>query len=289
MSFAFNTVLLFLIIFSGLVARRAYFSKEFSKNYIKKNTFDELVGGIFIGVSLQIFGILILREYGINFDYKTIGFLLLGAKDDNNIANSFFTIEKDIGKIFLYNISLIFVGISIGFLLRVLVRKLKLDRKWKFYRFDNEWHYILSGEILEFPYVKLDGIESNAKSIGNKYVNVLTKVDDHFIIYSGVLIEFFLSNEGGLDMLCLKGVKKKVIKKDEVNPVTMEHPMNVEILVIPNSQILNVSLTYIRLKKIITKKKIGFWTQIWAKAQVLAGSIIKSKEQLEEEPEALNS
>ena len=250
MSFAFNTILLFLIIYSGLASRRAYFSKEFSKNYIKKNTFDELVGGIFIGIILQILGLIFLKSRGITFDFKTIGFLLVGAKDDANVSNSFIKFENNIEQIFLYNISLIFIAILLGYALRVIVRNFKLDRKWKFFRFDNEWHYILSGEILEFPSAKISGAKVNAKIFGNKYVNVLTQVDDHFIIYSGILIESFLSSEGGLDLLCLNGVKKKVIKKEIEKPETFEHPMLIDVFVIPYTQILNLSITYYIIEKI---------------------------------------
>jgi hypothetical protein len=278
LSFAFNTIILFLIIFSGLASRRAYFSKEFSKNYIKKNTFDELVGGIFFGVVLQILGILILKTQGISFDFKTLGFLLVGAKDDTNVANSFSCIENNIGRIFVYNISLISIAFLLGYFLRIIVRKFKLDRKWRFFRFDNEWHYNLSGEILEFPSAKISGTDVDAKKFGNKYVNVLTKVDDHFIIYSGILVESFLSNEGGLDLLCLKGVKKKVIKKEQEKPVTIEHPMTIDAFVIPYSQILNLSITYYIFKLVEPRQsKPNFFKKIWFQAKAWAEKIQSSE------------
>jgi len=272
LSFAFNTIILFLIIFSGLASRRAYFSKEFSKNYIKKNTFDELVGGIFIGIVIQIIGVLCLRQRGVNLDFKTIGFLLVGAKDDNNVSSSFLNIEKDIEQILIYNLLLIIIAVFLGYVSRILVRNLKLDRKWRFFRFDNEWHYILSGEILEFPSAKINGIKIQAKTFGNKYMNVLTKVDDHFVVYSGILVESFLSNEGGLDLLCMNGVKKKVIKKDVKEPEVIEHPMSVDVFVIPYNQILNLSITYYLLEKVEVEKKDkpNFFKKIWLQSKQLA-------------------
>lgn len=271
MNFAFNTILLFLIIFSGLTARRAYYSKEFSKNYIKKHTFDELVGGIFIGVLLQLSAIMFLsRFWNVNFDFKALGYLLVGAKDDKNVSDSFINIQNNVGNIFLYNISLIAIAIIIGYWLRIIVRKFKLDRKLRFFRFDNEWHYILSGEILEFPSAKISGKKINAKSFGNKYVNILTQVDDHFVVYSGILVEFFLSNEGGLDLLCMNGVKKKMIKKGEKEPETIEHPMGIDIFVIAYNQILNLSVTYYTLEKIGSEKTPNFFKRMWEQSKSIA-------------------
>lgn len=280
MNFAFNTILLFLVIFSGLVARRSYFSKEFSKNYIKKNTFDELVGGIFIGVVLQMTGILVLSRYcDVVFNFKALGYLLVGAKDDRNVADSFINVQNNLGNILFYNISLILLAIAVGFCLRIIVRKLKIDRKWRFFRFDNEWHYILSGEILEFPSAKISGKKVNAQSFGNKYVNVLTQVDDHFVIYSGLLVESFLSNEGGLDLLCMNGVKKKIIKKEK-EAETYEHPMSIDVFVIPYSQILNLSITYYILEKIETKSRDNFFKRMWIQTQnIVRGIFVRTDPQ----------
>jgi hypothetical protein len=179
LNFAFNTVLLFLIFFSGLAFLRAYHSKEFSKNYIKKNTFDELVGGIFSGIFFQIVSVLYLTKYHeVQFDFKSLGFLLIGAKDDANISSSFLNVQSHIWKIFQYNICVIGFAAICGLVCRYLVRWLKLDRKWHFFRFSNEWHYILSGEILEFPSRQIRSEKSksrriSAKDISNKYLNVL--------------------------------------------------------------------------------------------------------------------
>lgn len=269
---------MFLIIFSGLVARRAYFSKEFSKNYIKKHTFDELVGGIFIGVLLQVLGIMILTNFfGVRFDFKCLGYLLVGAKDDRNVSDSFLNVQNNIDKIFLYNVLLITTGMVIGYFTRIVVRKAKLDRKQRFFRFDNEWHYILSGEILEFPSAKINGKRINARSVGNKYVNVLTKVDDYFIVYSGILVESFLSNDGGLDLLCMNGVKRKLIKKDEQNPQAVEHPMNIDVFVIPYGQIINLSITYYILEIQNEGAPPNFFKRMWKAALSKAAQMNMNK------------
>jgi hypothetical protein len=264
LNFAFNTVLLFLIIFSGLAARRAYFSQEFSKNYIKKNTFDELLGGIFLGIALQIIGITLLQLCGVAIDFKTLGFLLLGAKDDATIAGSFSVLQTSLQNIAYYNGGLILLGVLLGHSARFVVRKTKRDRKSRFFRFDNEWHYILSGEIQEFP--NNSGRDKiDARKFGNKYLNVLVKVDDHFIIYSGILIEYFLSNDGGLDLLCLKGVKRKTMKKGEEAVITIEDKMNVDILILPYSQILNLTITYYILES--TEPKVSTLRRLWQQAK----------------------
>jgi len=94
-------------------------------------------------------------------------------------------------------------------------------------------------------------------------------------------VHWELSNEGGLDLLCLNGVKKKIIKKDEKEPETFEHPMSIDIFVIPYTQILNLSVTYYIIKKIeeVQEKRPNIFTKIWAQAQLLAKKIT-SKETL---------
>lgn len=251
MSFAFSTILIFLLIFPGVIYRRLYNSKEFSKDYLRKNTLDEVTGSILWGILIQGLGVYIVtRFFHMELDTETVAYLITGAKDDAHSAKAFAKFYESLDKLLLYYVSLIFLSGLAGYTAKAFVRKTGLDRKSRLLRFDNEWHYILSGEILEFPELTntLNPDRVKAKDLESKYVDVLIKIDSDFIIYSGFLIDYHLSGHGGLDMISLKGVRKKLM--DRNGKFLIDQPLNVDVFTIPYNQIMNLSINYYVLEEL---------------------------------------
>lgn len=106
-----------------------------------------------------------------------------------------------IGPIAYYHLSLWLVAALLGLTLRWVVHRTRLDRRYRFFQYDNEWHYLLSGEILDFP--RLDGVGSGADGIELRYVDALLKVDNAGMLYRGLLVEYTrLSTSGYRATIC---------------------------------------------------------------------------------------
>ena len=152
MNIAFTTILLFIILAPGFIARRTYNSSKLSIRVLNKNVVNELTWSIIPALTLHIILIAIIKNFTDYYiDFKQLGNLLLGIKDSKELTVSFKNIEKFKYAIFFYNLILFSLSFFIGFGFRKLVRKLKIDINFRYFRFSNKWHYIFSGECLDFP------------------------------------------------------------------------------------------------------------------------------------------
>lgn len=231
-------ILLFLV--PGALARKAYNSVKISDYHSKASSLSEIVLTIALSVLIQFAGLLVLMLYDYfcycpyRVDYHAI-LSLLSFNTNSASEDIFQPIENNLMLIMLYQVTLylLCVVISRGFL--GIVINYKLDRKIPFLRFDTEWHYILTGRVI------------NSDKTVIKYANVLVDMDDDsYIIYSGVLTDYNVNKDGELKLIELKGVKKKVISKE--NPSDpQEHVFKVHSFFIPYENIKNFSITYFNL------------------------------------------
>ncbi len=134
----------------------------------------------------------------------------------------------------------------IGYSLKFLVRKTRIDRKFKILRFQNYWHYILSGEILDFP--RIDGEPS---LIEFTWVDIIVNSGSRTILYSGFLEEYNLTNTGnGLENIIISNFSRKVIYSDKKS-YSRFYKISGDFLIIPASKIENIDITYYEIDDII--------------------------------------
>lgn len=152
MSLALVTILFFIFLFPGIFFIRFCYSEEFSKQYFKSTYFELLLSTLFPSIILHLLGLFIIEKYfGYKLDFKTVLILLL---DVDSLVDKFEAIKiviSSINNIIAYNLYLWMSSAVLGYSVKKIVRKLKLDRKRKLLRFQNEWHYLITGEILDFP------------------------------------------------------------------------------------------------------------------------------------------
>lgn len=214
MNFAFSTIIFFLLLLPGQIFRRYYFTGEFSRQYFTQ-TINELFVAVFIP-SLVLHGLWILlvpvfSHYVV--DLRILGELIL-SKDYP--ANAFATIQKYIHQIILYHLSIFIFSAGIGFLLKFVVRKTGFDLRFKLFRFQNSWHYILSGEFFGFYRVATPLMEDTIADIEVRYVDALVEVGGVGVIYDGILVDYELSKDGGLEYLTLFDVNRRYMKDDPI-------------------------------------------------------------------------
>lgn len=141
---------------------------------------------------------------------------------------------------------LLAVGIGKGS--RELVEHFDLDIRVRWLRFNNEWYYLLSGRILNFP----DWYGSEAGKVAKVQVDVVVETKEGSVLYCGLLDEFYLSKDG-LDRICLSQTFRRRLDQDAPNQTEKQidrqfdgryYKMPGDLFVIPYSQIRNINLTY---------------------------------------------
>lgn len=207
MSLTLGFFVIFLsLIIPGLIFRRFYFFGEFSKQF---NTKDPVLHSIYFsiipGILIQVFSLLVLKfifNYEISF-LKVFNILrdFTQEVDILNCDTKKF-LKNDVGYFFLYSVFLVVFSGLIGYILSRFVRSYHLDKKFKLFRFKNQWYYIFSGEILlmkkfkEAIRVTFNKIDNHDNEVLTTYADVLVNIkDDIRELYTGFVVDYDLNSD----------------------------------------------------------------------------------------------
>lgn len=245
MNIAFTTIIIFILLAPGFLARIAYHSSKLSVYNPNKNIVNELTLSIIPALIIQILAISIVNNCSnYSVDFTLLGNLILG--NQASIESSFREIDTYKYPIFTYNIFVFSFAFLSGYLLRIVVRSTKADRKIRYLRFSNKWHYIFSGECLDFP-----DVPDDYEDITNKIVNVLCKVNGKSILYTGVLFNYYIDSTGNLDAVHLKYPIRRKLDDDHVQEYAQKYyEIESRYLVIPNHDIININFRYFNLEEV---------------------------------------
>lgn len=242
MNFVFVTVLIFIILIPGFLLRFSYFSPPFSKRYSAANLVSDLTWSIipsFIihGIALAV--VAKYTSYSINFNY--LGYLLLAVNDKASISEVFTNIHAFLPEIFFYNLSILCFAIIAGWAGKSIVRRLKLDRTTRLFRFSNKWHYILTGECLDFPHIK-----DSFDDINFKMVDVLCQVGNESYIYIGELFDWYSDENGHLESIHIRNPYRRKLNRDGIIPKSESkyYKIPTRYLIIPYKTIININARY---------------------------------------------
>ncbi len=246
MNLALGAIILYLLfIVPALFFFRFYYSGEFSKQYFKASAFELFLSSIIPGVLFQfIYYQIILVTTNYQLDFEVLGMLLLGG-DEKEIPKAFSKLKDSLPQILEYNLSLWIILAWLGWISKFVVRKLRLDRSFVIFRFRNHWHYLLRGEILDFP-----NIEGRESDIELTYLNVVVNIGNAIYLYSGFLDHFQLTSEGsGLDYILLSNVERR-----EITDVVPQNANSIvfagDFFQIPYATIINMNIHYIRISDV---------------------------------------
>jgi hypothetical protein len=224
MSLVFGSVFLFILISPGLIFRFSYLQGTYAKLTFKVSAVEEVFWALVPALFMQVAGILVVENLFHRQVRLDVFYSLITGRD----AIDFNTIRPDLLPFLLYLAAVILVSVILGVTTRLVVRKLKLDLYLAFLRFGNEWYYLLSGEILNLakrpadpgapwftPVLNyLDTLRKPKARIELIQVDALINSSEGNFIYSGILENFFLSKDNGLDRIYLSNVYRRRLKDD---------------------------------------------------------------------------
>lgn len=144
-----------MILLPGFVLNRAYYSGPFSKKYLQTNIVADIGASLplsaLIHWTMMIWAIPIycsITKQELCLDFQYIGMLLSGVSSVKEINAIFNNVSIYYDEIIKYFITSLIIGRVLGTIFRRVVRLLKLDLIFKKLRYDNEWYYLLTGEVL---------------------------------------------------------------------------------------------------------------------------------------------
>jgi hypothetical protein len=240
---AFTTLFLFFLLIPGILFRKLYYSEEFSKEFFKESLFGVFTATFLPSLVFQTIWIYLVQLFGFEVDLAIIGNLI--SADTSYLF--FDSLVNNFNLILVYNLSLFtFSGLA-GLLSKQTVRRLRWDRKFKFFRFQNTWHYILKGEFFDFPHADISLQKDTVEDIEFVFVDAIIDLQGDSYLYNGILVDYELSNEGGLKNISItESIRRKISDEAAINNDEPNKFYNIKghLLLIKYEIIKNINFTY---------------------------------------------
>ncbi len=253
MNIALSTIVLFFILLPGILFRRFYFSEEFSKEYFKSTFFEVFISTILPSFFFQLIWFFSARLINQHVDLFILSDLISAKPSKDTIYN----IQDNSVKIIVYNLSLFFFSGACGYFWKQLVRNKKWDRSFKIFRYQNSWHYILKGEIFDFPRAEISLEIDEVEDIEFVFIDAIVELGGESYLYDGILVDYELRSDGGLETISIKNAQRRKLSDDsdidgdgrKSDNSDKYYPIYGHILVIKYSELKNLNFAYLRLQQ----------------------------------------
>jgi len=299
---SFNTILIiFIILFPGIIIRRSFYNKKFSKQFYRGQFSERLITTIFWGI-INLFFAFFLNFLFFKFFYKIhciscslqkILYLILNV---DFLKNGY--ILNDIPAsnillfILLFIINIFVIPFALGYSAFRFIRKLKLDLKYSWLTFSNHWHYFFQGEIAHKTDSKIidkKNLEFRSNENNTSILDILTIEGDEKYLYKGILLDYNLIDDGeDLDSIVLLEPFKKIYDKD-INANGEKTILEFEkipgnFILIPYSNILNINVTIKPFSEITKENSIIVENKIIENTEIQVKEVNINDENKTEDP-----
>lgn len=217
MNIAFQALLLFLLILPGLILRSTYngrISKElvlpenyppFSREAVRIFLFSVTLNSLWVALVNVV-----CSPWGISVDLSSVMYMLFGDYGDvSQEKNAIQSVVHEPLLPLFYFLSLYLFSMIVGLWSHRIIRAKGLDKKFNFFRFNNEWHYLLTGEIREF----IDVFDEPRK-VDAVLVSAVVEIGGKGVLYAGIVADYKLDGKGGLKHLILTHAFRRDIGDD---------------------------------------------------------------------------
>lgn len=253
MNIATSTLILLLLLAPAMAFRRFYYTGEFSRQYATED-FGRLLlrtGALAALIHLAAFALLSGLSPKLTTGYELAVDALIGLDSEGLRTWKTWPERQTFGWGYVLLIGLAAVT---GYCCQYLVRRLRIDRSVKLFRFQNYWHYLFHGGVREFAYARAV-LPAHGKDIAYTYVIAMAATSEGDMLYDGMLVDYELRPDNQLEAIVLADARRRPLKSDwteaaESAPSTPDgryYRILGDLLVIPAAQIKNYNLRYITL------------------------------------------
>lgn len=248
MEIAISSIVIIILLLPGISFNKGFYSGEFSRQYLANDFFSLLVNTLFPSTIFYIITLPLIYIFGYYYDFN----ILLGliSSNDDLVEKSINLIDKFILDIFIFQIVLNVLAFIIGILLRNLVLKYSYDTKYPIFRFNNVWHYLISGRFLEYKEILQNDTPEDADIT---FIDALIKINEQTFIYTGILVDYELGKDGSLELITITQAQRKLVTGNDNGDYK---DIRGNYLVLKYSDLININLSFIQFDEIIENGNI---------------------------------
>lgn len=260
MNIAFPALVVFLLLLPGVLLSYSYRRGFFQRSPVTLNPIrEEISRGVVWALFIHPVALYVLGLFGKTPDATALlGLVLKQAPASLAVAN-----EDHLLHWVAYLVGINLVALLVGAGAHTFVRRRYLDLRYDWLRFNNEWHYLFSGEARIFA---IDQLERDFESIQAfiesddldfVFVSVVIEQGDGPILYWGTLSDFFFDANGVLESIVLEDAQRRRLNSEEddvdsdaATPVNDDrfYPIRGNYLVIRYADVKTLNLEYLRIE-----------------------------------------
>lgn len=202
MNLAIGALLVAILLLPGIIFRYLYIRSDALRKTIDLSLLNEVVFILTPSLLLHLAGQGISQGImGRNLDLKTLYLLLTGNGEDLDFS----LIEQGFPYFVFYILSLCVIAGFLGIWLQKMVVYFGWDERYKILRIYNDWDKYFSGAVL--PRAERDKIDF-------VQVDVVVQSAQGDVLYTGVLENYTLNKDQGIDRLFLSNAYRRVFTDD---------------------------------------------------------------------------
>ncbi len=251
MNVALGAVFILYLLSPGFAIRYAFLKGPYSRQNFKPSFSDELFWSIIPAFIIHLCGLIILDKwFHIQPPLDTLYYLMTNVPHDNETV--FDNIRAGMPVFLNYSAITLLIAGMIGFLARKFVISMKWDQKFSMFKINNEWYYLLTGKILE---------GEQKEWVDFVQIDALVKTSEGDFIYCGILENFILTQEGGLDRLYMANVYRRKLKndvKEHLNDQSITNKkfddryynMPGQFFILPYKDVINMNISYYKITEV---------------------------------------
>jgi hypothetical protein len=271
---AFPALVIFLCALPGVLLRTGYrrgINGSWKNPFVIQSIADEVAWSIgfsialhflFIGTWSRLFGRVDLAP--------ALALMASTNTKDELVAKAIANTASHAAAVACYFLTIYLVSYSIGLIGHYIVRMNGLDHRYRVFRFDNPWFYLLSGESIDiiFPEKKRWAWKwrlkrwplSGPRKVDIVRISAAVKQGSEVYLYVGRLESFEFDRSGQLDSLILNQVSRRLLSADltpgkQVNEAGLEeesrfYPIQTLHFVIRYADICTLNVEYILLRQL---------------------------------------
>jgi hypothetical protein len=214
MEFAASAIFLLVLLLPGFILQTAYTKGFWRWNSPTSNRSlsEQIPAGIVLAGVLHVLWCSVATALGYKINLTAIFMILTGTygRDEANFDRAISWLTNNASRISFYFASLYLFAASLGYVLHFAVRRLRLDKTTRIFRFNNHWFYLLSGEIAQFA----DSPIQIDDEIDGIWLTTVVHHSDADYVYKGVVTDFFYDREGNLDRVYLVVAARRKLADD---------------------------------------------------------------------------
>lgn len=213
MNIAFPALVILLLILPGAIFRYAYArgSWGWSSPISFRTVSDELAYSTVFAVGLHFVWVAIASYFGNEPDFHALVALLTGnfGIGRETYDHAIDAIALHVVAIFTYFMTLFLFSAAAGRGAHRAVRYFKLDLRTEIFRFRNEWHYLLTGEILSFSEVEIE-----ARELSGVFLSAAVDYGRETYLYRGIVVDWSFAEDGQPETIRLRFTHRRKLSDD---------------------------------------------------------------------------